>query len=78
MKAYRDVFNRLSNSEILRLIYKYIRPRLYRDITKWRLVDGLTYQEISDKTYKIARKGYSVRQVQNIIKQCETKIIKYV
>jgi hypothetical protein len=78
MNAYKHVFDKLDNCTLIRLIYKYIRPRLYRDVIKMRLVDGLTYQEISDATYKIARKGYSIRQVQNIVRQCETKLIKYV
>lgn len=58
----------LSNSDIRRLIDDFIHNAKYRDVLKDRFIDGLTYCEIADK------RGYSERQVKNIVYKGELKI----
>ena len=50
-----------SNTEISRLIDEWIHNELHRDILKSRLIDGLTYEELS------ARYDVSVRHIKTIV-----------
>lgn len=49
------------NSEIAYIIDERIHDKTVRDMLKDRYIDGLTYNELSEKY------GYSIRQTQRII-----------
>lgn len=51
----------LSRDEITYLIDQFIFSRRDREMTKDRLLDGMTYEELASKYYM------SVRQIKNII-----------
>lgn len=57
-----------SNTGITHVINEYIHDKTVRDMLIDRLVDGLTYNELSEKY------GYSMRQTQRIIYKYQNEI----
>lgn len=62
MKEYR-------NSDILSLINEYIHSERDREIITDRLVNGLTFSELSDKFY------LSERQIKRIVKKADSFLV---
>lgn len=60
-----------SNSEISHVIDEYIHSKRDREIIKSRLIDGLTYDEMSE-TYHL-----SVRQIKTIVYKAEDIIFSH-
>lgn len=56
------------NSEIACIIDECIHDKTARDMLKDRYIDGLTYNELSEKY------GYSIRQTQRIIYKYQNDI----
>lgn len=68
--------NNVSNSEIEHLIDEWVHSKRDRMILKMRLIDGKTYQQISDDLYK---EGIilSVRQLKNVIYKAQRQLFKH-
>lgn len=64
----RYSFDDIAASTLAALIDEFIHNVRYREVMKDRLIDGLTYAEISEK------RNFSERQVQNIVYKCELKL----
>lgn len=61
-----------TNSQIDRLINEHIHSHRDRQLLKSRFIDGLTYENLSEK-YDL-----SVKQVRNIIRKSEQILIKHI
>lgn len=60
-----------TNSQIDFYISEYIHSKRDRDILRLRYIDGLTYEQISERV------DMSVRQVKNIIYKNQDKLFKH-
>jgi DNA-directed RNA polymerase specialized sigma24 family protein len=60
-----------TNSQIEYLISEYIHSKRNREILHLRLIDGLTYEQISESV------DMSVRQVKNIIYKEQDKVFRH-
>lgn len=57
-----------TNTQIAHAIDEYIHSRRDREILRLRLIDGLTYEQISEKI------DMSVRQVKNIVYRAQERL----
>lgn len=62
----------LSRSEVSGLIDEWIFSARDREIMQLRWLDGMKYDDISDKT------GMSVRQIKTIVYKCEDRLPKHI
>lgn len=62
----------ISNSEVERLIQEWIKSERDRAILYRRLIDGLTFEQLSSEFF------LSVRQIKNIVYKNEQIIFKHV
>jgi len=62
----------LSRDEIVHLINQFIFSRRDRDMTKDRLLEGMTYEELAEKYFM------SVRHIKNIIHKCKDIVFSHV
>lgn len=62
----------LSRSQVSALIDEWIFSRRDREILKMRLLDGMTYADISDEC------GLSIRQVKNIVYKSEDRLFRHI
>lgn len=69
MRCYADVFSRISADKLSKLIDNYIRRDDYKDITKDRLLNSLTYDQLAEKY------DYSDRQIKSIISKTESLLV---
>ena len=60
-----------TNSKIRELIAEHIHNRRDREILSDRLIDGLTFEQISEKY------DMSVRQIKNIVYKSQTQLFKH-
>lgn len=60
-----------TNSQISGIIDEYIHSERDRKLLKRRLIDGITYDRLAEEF------DLSVRQVKNIVYQCEDKLYKH-
>ena len=67
----------ISNSQITNAIDEWIHSERDRRVLKARLIDGLTYAQISDRLYKEDKTILSERQIQNIIYRTEDILFKH-
>lgn len=58
----------LPRSEIEKIIDEWIFNEQYRNILKRRLLDGITYEKLSDEFH------FSTRHIKNIVYKCEKKL----
>ena len=68
----------VTNEEIAQAIDSWIHSERDRIILKKRLIDGYTFQQISDYLYYEHRIELSVRQLKNIIPRLEQKLFKHI
>lgn len=61
-----------TNTKVAEIINNHIHSEIYRAILKRRLIDGVTYDQLSEEFH------YSVRQVKNIVYKYEKVIFRYV
>lgn len=62
----------LSNSQINFLVDEWIHNKIYREILKSRLIDGLTFEEIAEKY------NYSVRHIKNVVYKSEEQLFNHI
>ena len=67
----------ISNTQIANAIDEWIHSSRDRRVLKARLIDGLTYAQISDRLYKEDKTILSERQIQNIIYKTEETLFKH-
>lgn len=68
-----------TNSQIRALIDEYIHSVRDREILYWRLVDGLTYEQIADKYQHDHPDNYiSVDTVKRAIRKAEPQLFKHI
>lgn len=66
-----------SNSEISNAIDEWIHSERDRIILKKKLIDGYTYQQISDFLFFEYKIDLKERQVKNIVYKTEAKLFKH-
>lgn len=67
----------ITNEEIEKAIDSWIHSERDRIIIKKRLIDGYTFQKISDYLWDKHKMELSVRQIQNIVPKIEQKLFKH-
>lgn len=67
----------VTNTQISAAIDEWIHSERDRRILKLRLIDGLTYMQISDRLYEEDKTILSERQVQNIVYKAERALFKH-
>lgn len=67
----------VTNTQISAAIDEWIHSQRDRRILKLRLIDGLTYMQISDRLYEEDKTILSERQVQNIVYKAERTLFKH-
>lgn len=67
----------ITNEEIEKAIDSWIHSEKDRIILKKRLIDGYTFQKISDYLYDEHKIVLSVRQIKNIVPKIEQKLFKH-
>lgn len=67
----------VTNTQISAAIDEWIHSQRDRRILKLRLIDGLTYMQISDRLYEEDKTILSERQVQNIVYKAERALFKH-
>ena len=60
-----------TNSQMRELIEEHIHNSRYRAVLLLRFIDGLTYEEIAERT------NYSTQQVKTIVYRSQEKLIRY-
>ena len=60
-----------SNSQMSALIDEYIHNQKYRDILKYRFIDGLTYEAIAEKV------DMSPQHIKTIIYKAQNKLLSH-
>lgn len=68
----------VTNEQIENAIDSWVHSERDRIILKKRLIDGYTFQQISDYLYYEHRIELSVRQLKNIIPRLEQKLFKHI
>lgn len=67
----------ITNEEIEKAIDSWIHSERDRIIIKKRLIDGYTFQKISDYLWDKHKMELSVRQIKNIVPKLEQKLFKH-
>lgn len=68
----------VSNEDIEKAIDSWIHSERDRIILKKRLIDGYTFQQISDYLYREHQLILSVRQISRIVPSAEAKLFKHI
>jgi hypothetical protein len=68
----------VTNEDIAKAIDSWIHSERDRIILKKRLIDGYTFQKISDHLHDEHQIELSVRQLKNIIPRLEQKLFKHI
>lgn len=68
----------VTNEEIEKAIDSWIHSERDRIILKKRLIDGYTFQQISDHLYIEHRIELSMRQIKNIVPKLEQKLFRHI
>lgn len=68
----------VTNEQIENAIDAWVHSERDRIILKKRLIDGYTFQQISDYLHDEHRIELSVRQLKNIIPRLEQKLFKHI
>lgn len=74
MFNYEDI----SNTEIEKAIDDWIHSERDRIILKKRLIDGYTFQQISDYLFYEEKIILSVRQISRIVPKLESRLFKHI
>lgn len=67
----------VTNEDIQKAIDSWIHSERDRLILKLRLIDGYTFQKISDHLYNENKIDIGTRQIGNIVSKCEEKLFKH-
>lgn len=67
----------VTNEDIARAIDSWIHSERDRIILKKRLIDGYTFQKISDYLWDKHKMELSVRQIKNIVPTLEQKLFRH-
>ena len=67
----------VTNEEIEKAIDSWIHSERDRIILKKRLIDGYTFQQISDYLYAESKIILSARQMKNVIPRLEQKLFRH-
>lgn len=67
----------ISNAQLEKAIDDWIHSERDRLILKKRLIDGYTYQQISDYLYKEHKIDLSIRRIKTIVSNAEIKLFKH-
>ena len=67
----------VTNEEIAKAIDSWIHSERDRIILKKRLIDGYTFQQISDYLYSENKIILSVRQMKNVLPRLEQKLFRH-
>jgi hypothetical protein len=67
----------VTNEDIARAIDSWIHSERDRIILKKRLIDGYTFQRISDYLWDKHKMELSVRQIKNIVPKIEQKLFRH-
>lgn len=68
----------VTNEQIEKAIDSWIHSERDRIILKKRLIDGYTFQQISDYLWDKHRITLSIRQLKNIVPKAEQKLFKHI
>jgi len=68
----------VTNEQIAQAIDSWIHSERDRIILKKRLIDGYTFQQISDYLHDEHQIELSVRQLKNIIPRLEDKLFRHI
>ena len=68
----------VTNEQIAQAIDSWIHSERDRIILKKRLIDGYTFQQISDYLFLEHRIDLSMRQIKNIVPKLEQKLFKHI
>lgn len=67
----------VTNEEIEKAIDSWIHSERDRIILKKRLIDGYTFQQISDYLYAESKIILSARQMKNVLPRLEQKLFRH-
>jgi hypothetical protein len=68
----------VTNEDIAKAIDAWIHSERDRIILKKRLIDGYTFQKISDHLHDEHKIELSVRQLKNVIPRLEEKLFRHI
>ena len=68
----------VTNEQIAQAIDSWIHSERDRIILKKRLIDGYTFQQISDYLFLEHRIDLSMRQIKNIVPKLEQKLFRHI
>lgn len=68
----------VTNEQIAQAIDSWIHSERDRIILKKRLIDGYTFQQISDYLYSDCKIDLSSRQIKNIVPRLEQKLFRHI
>lgn len=68
----------VTNEQIAQAIDSWIHSERDRIILKKRLIDGYTFQKISDHLHDEHKIELSVRQLKNVIPRLEEKLFRHI
>jgi hypothetical protein len=68
----------VTNEDIAKAIDSWIHSERDRIILKKRLIDGYTFQKISDHLHDEHKIELSVRQLKNVIPRLEQKLFRHI
>ncbi len=68
----------VTNEQIEKAIDSWIHSERDRIILKKRLIDGYTFQQISDYLWDNHKITLSIRQLKNIVPKAEQKLFKHI
>lgn len=72
VKVYADAVDNLSNSQIEHLIDELCKNEKYREILKYKFIDGYTYEQIAEIV------DMSARQIKNIVYKQGDKVLYHI
>lgn len=72
VKVYADAVDNLSNSQIEHLINEWCKNEKYREILKYKFIDGYTYEQIAEIV------DMSARQIKNIVYKQGDKVLYHI
>ena len=72
VKVYADAIDNLSNSQIEHLIDEWCKNEKYREILKYKFIDGYTYEQIAEIV------DMSARQIKNIVYKQGDKVLYHI
>lgn len=64
-------FDDISTTQIIHLINEWIHSQRDRAILKRRLIDGITYEKLSEEF------DMSVKQIKRIVYKCQDKLFRH-